>query len=131
MLSNTSKSRLLMHRNTCNTSKFNKTVTTGINKTTSTQNILNAKPPMLEIMGIASSPISPIVSSSTSDTLTQGKRKHVNIFESDSDPDDPFYNSNSSISMPNLTLNASTIISSPLPLETNNDILLANSSREK
>jgi len=118
-----------MHRNTCNTSKLNKKVTTGINKTT--QNIHNAEPPVLEIMGRASSPISPIASSSTSDTLTQGKRKHVNIFESDSDPDDPFYNSNSSISMPNLTLNTSTIISSPLPFETDNDILLANSSHEK
>ncbi|KAL4154108.1 hypothetical protein QTP88_001941 [Uroleucon formosanum] len=130
ILSNTSKSRLLMHRNTCNTSKLYKTGTTGINKSTLTQNIHNAEPPVLEIIGRASSPISPIASSSTSETQTQGKRKHVNVFESDSDPDDPFYNSNSSITMPNLSLNISTVCS-PLPLETDNDILLTSSSRKK
>jgi len=58
---------------------------------------------VLEVMRRSSSPISPIASSSTSETQNQGKRKHVNIFESDSDPDDPFYNSNSSITMPNLS----------------------------
>jgi len=128
ILSNTSKSRLLMHRNTCNTSKLYKTGTTGINKSTPTQNNHNAEPPVLEVMGTASSPISPIASSSTSET--QGKRKHVNIFESDSDPDDPFYNSNSSITMPNLSLNTSTVCST-LTLETENAILLASSSSEK
>ncbi|KAL4148030.1 hypothetical protein QTP88_002334 [Uroleucon formosanum] len=90
---------------------------------------IQEEPPVLEIMGRASSPISPIASSSTSETQTQGKRKHVNIFESDSDPDDPFYNSNSSITMPNLSLNISTVCS-PLPLETDNDILLTSSSRK-
>ncbi|KAL4153714.1 hypothetical protein QTP88_001547 [Uroleucon formosanum] len=129
ILSNTSKSRLLMHRNTCNTSKLYKTGTTGINKSTLTQNIHNAEPPVLEIMGRASSPISPIASSSTSETQTQGKRKHVNIFESDSDPDDPFYNSNSPITMPNVSLNISTVCS-PLLLETDNDILLISSLRK-
>jgi len=91
----------------------------------------NSEPPMLEIMGRTSSLISLIASSSISDTLTQGKRKRVNIFESNSDPDDPFYDPNSSISMPNFILNTSTIISSPFPSETDNDILLANSSSKK
>ncbi|XP_025413917.1 uncharacterized protein LOC112686031 [Sipha flava] len=84
---NNDKSRLLMHRNTCNTSKLFKIVTTGIKKSThstATKIIRNEEPPVLKIMGRASSPILPLASSSTSETQTQGKRKHINIFESDS-----------------------------------------------
>jgi hypothetical protein len=101
-----------MHRNTCNTSKLFKTVKTGIKKSTHstpTKMIRNEEPPVLKIMGRASSPILPVASSSTSETQTQGKRKHINIFESDSEPDDLFNNANLSITMPNLSLNTSTV----------------------
>lgn len=84
ILSNTSKSRLLIHRNTCNTSKVFKTATTEINKSTHstpTKNIRNEEPPELKIVGRESSPILLVASSSASETQTQSKRKHVNIFE--------------------------------------------------
>jgi hypothetical protein len=122
-----------MHRNTCNTSKLFKIVTTGIKKSThstATKIIRNEEPPVLKIMGRASFPILPVASSSTSETQTQGKRKHINIFESDSEPDDPFNNANSSTTMPNLSLNTSTVCLS-IPLEADNDVQLASSSREK
>jgi hypothetical protein len=118
-----------MHRNTSNTSKLYKTVTE-INNSTTIQNIRNEEPNELEIMVKKSSSIIPVASCSTSQILTQGKCKHVNIFESDSDPDDRFYNSNASITTSNLSVNISTECL-PLPLKTDNDILFESSSCEK
>jgi len=61
---------------------------------TLTLNVHNEEPLELEIIERTSSSTSQI----------QGKHKPLNIFESDSDSDDPFYNTNSSLTMPNFSL---------------------------
>jgi hypothetical protein len=81
-------------------------------------------------MGRTSSPNLPVVSNLTSETETWGKRKYVNIYESDSDQGDPFYSENLSITMSDLSLNISTEWPS-LPLKTENDIFHASSSCKK
>jgi len=103
---------------------------TGINTITSSQNVHNEKFPRLETIARTSSPILPETSNLTFEDQTQGKRKYVNIFELDSDTDDPFYKTNSSTTMSNLSLNTSTVNLS-LTLETDNEILVASSSCEK
>lgn len=106
-----------MHFNICKTSELCRTVKTGIQISTS-QNFCNEEPPKLEIMTITYTPILPVISNSTFDTQTWIKCKHENIFES------RFNNTSySSTTMPNLSLNTSSVCL-PLPLETGDNILL-------
>lgn len=113
LLSNTSKSRLLMHCNICNILELCRIAKTEINTSTS-PNFRNEDLLKLKLMTKTSTPTLPAISSSTFDAQTRGKCKHENIFEPDSYTNDrfnPFNSINTTTTMSTLSLNTSAVCS--------------------